>query len=375
MKIALVHDYLNEFGGAERVLLSLSEIYPDAPIYTAYATKNSAAYEHFKNKKIIQSWFSKIPYSNKLISPLRFLVPFIWSSFDFSKYDIVITSSSWAVTKGVVKRNPTSPGLRGTKEICYLHTPPRYLYGYDTSRNWQQKWFSGLVKLYAIVVNHFMRMYDWNAAQRVDYFISNSENVGKRIEKFYKRTDYTVIHPPIDIKKFSNPRIKPAKGDYYLAGGRFTAAKNFDLIIKTFNKNGKKLKIYGTGVLEDELKAIAKDNIKFVGRVSDEELVALYKGAKAFILAQKDEDFGITVVEAAAAGCPAIAYKAEGYLETLVENKTGIFFVEQSIESLEKAINKFEKTKIDPRDCRKQAEKFSKERFEREIKEFIKKVW
>src|SRR5690606_34801991 len=130
------HDYLNGFGGAERVLLALSELYPDAPIYTAYVTKDSAAHEHFKDKKIIESWFAKLPYSHKLISPLRFLVPLIWSSFDFSKYDLVITSASWAVTKGVIKG-------KKTKEICYLHTPPRYLYGYDTSRNWQQKWFSG----------------------------------------------------------------------------------------------------------------------------------------------------------------------------------------------------------------------------------------
>jgi len=362
MKVALVHDYLNEFGGAERVLLALSEIYPDAPIYTAYCTKDSPAYEHFKNKKIIQSWFAYLPFSQKIISPFRFLIPLIWSSFDFSKYDVVITSASWAVTKGIKKGDHT-------KEICYLHTPPRYLYGYDTSRDWKSLWFSGLVKIYAAVVNHFMRMYDWNAAQRVDYFVANSENVGKRIDKFYRR-DYEVIHPPVDTAKFGNPKIKPESGEYYLTGGRFTAAKNFDLIIQAFNKSGKKLKIYGTGIQGDYLKSLATKNIEFVGRVSDEELVALYKGAKAFIAAQKDEDFGITIVEAAAAGCPSIAYQAEGYLETIKENKTGVFFDKLTTDSLNKAINISEKIKWNRKEIQKHAEKFSEERFKTEIKEF-----
>src|SRR3990167_8522697 len=180
MRIALVHDYLNEFGGAERVLLVLAEIYPKAPIYTIYYKKKSPSGTEFRGKKIIQSWFSYLPFPDKLISPLRFLIPWIWKSFDFSEFDLVITSASWAVTKG----------MRGAKkEICYLHTPPKYLYGYDTSRDWKNMWFGKAVAVYSHVVNHFMRMYDFDQAQKPDYYIVNSKNVAKRLEKFYRRKD------------------------------------------------------------------------------------------------------------------------------------------------------------------------------------------
>jgi glycosyltransferase involved in cell wall biosynthesis len=365
MKIALVHDYLNEFGGAERVLLALSEMYPDAPIYTIYYKKDSPSGKVFAGKKIIQSWFSYLPFANKLISPLRFLVPAIWGSLNFSKFDLVVTSASWAVTKGM--RN-------AKKEICYLHTPPRYLWGYDTSRDWKSLWFAGLVKIYALVVNHFMRMYDFQKAQEVDLFIANSGNIGKRIEKFYRINNYKVIYPPVDIEKFSGSNVKTEQGNYYLTGGRLTHAKNFDLIIKACRKAGVKLKIFGTGVEETKLKRLADKNVEFLGRVSDEKLVSLYKGAKAFIAAGKDEDFGITLVETAAAGCPSIAFKAEGYLESVVENKTGLFFNELSESSLAKAIKKSEKMKWNKSLIKNHAKKFGKERFEEEIKQVVQSV-
>lgn len=367
MKVALVHDYLNEFGGAERVLHALSEIYPDAPIYTIYYKKDSSCGEHFKNKNIVQSWFSWVPYSHKLISPLRFLIPFIWATFDFSDYDLVITSASWAVTKGMKRGEKT-------REICYLHTPPRYLWGYDTSRDWKSYWFAGAVKMYALFVNHFMRMYDYHQAHQVDLFVANSKNVGKRIEKFYKIKNYEVVYPPIDIGKFSDTSIKPTKGDYYLAGGRFVATKKLDLIIEACKKANVKLKIFGTGMLEQELKKLADENVEFVGRVSDRDLVALYKGAKAFVAASRDEDFGITLVEVSAAGCPSIAYRAEGYLESVVENKTGIFFDELTADSIAKAIKKSEKVKWNKNEIKKHAEKFGIEEFEKGIRQATKKV-
>src|SRR3990167_7101595 len=199
MKVALVHDYLNEYGGAERVLEVLCEIFPKAPIYTAFYIKGSPAYKRFvdtksfssnkrfKSKKIIASWAQNVPFfASYLHSPLRFLAPLIWNSFDFSQYDLVITSSSWYVTKGVVERK-TQNAKRKTLEICYCHTPPRYLYGYPTAK--KQRGF--LVKTYALLVNHFMRVYDFEAAQRVDYFIANSREVAARIKKFYRR-DSTV---------------------------------------------------------------------------------------------------------------------------------------------------------------------------------------
>lgn len=362
-KVALVHDYLNEFGGAERVLLAISELFPKAPIYTIYAKKNSPAFNQFQDKKIIQSWFSYLPFTHKLISPLRFLIPIIWNSFDFKDYDLVITSSSWAVTKGM--RN-------AKQEICYLHTPPRYLYGYDTSRNWQNQWFSGAVKLYALIVNHFMRIYDFQKAQKPNLIIVNSENVGKRVEKFYRRSDYKIIYPPIDIMKFSHRLTAISnKQDYYLAGGRLVAAKNFDLIIKACKKLNVNLKIFGTGIEEKRLKKLANNNVKFLGKVTDRELVVLYQNAKAFIVAQRDEDFGITPVEAASAGIPTIAYQGGGYLETVIDAQTGVFFNELTVDSLVKAIKKSQKMHFNQKTLLEHAQKFEKSNFQKQIKSVI----
>jgi glycosyltransferase involved in cell wall biosynthesis len=362
MRIALVHDYLIDFGGAERVLLALHEIYPDAPIYVSIYRKSRLGKfaDKFRNAKVVQSWFGYIPFADRLISPLRFLLPAIWGSFDLTGYDLVISSSSWAVTKGFEKK-------KGATEICYCHTPPRYLYGYDTSRKFTG-FFGKLIDVYSLIVNHFMLQYDFLQAQKVNYFIANSEEVKKRIAKFYRR-DSTVVYPPVEMGKSG----KVKKENYYLAGGRLTAAKNFDLIIKTFNKLGLPLKIYGSGPLERQLKNIAKDNVEFLGKVTDEEVGELYSGAKAFILAQKDEDFGMTAVEAMSLGTPVIAYRGGGYLESVVEGKTGVFFDEINTESLSVAVKKFGKMKFKPENSVNQAKKFSKEEFKKEMVEFVNK--
>src|SRR3989344_5086915 len=198
MKIALVHDYLSEFGGAERVLLALSEIWPEAPIYTAFYRKHSPAWERFKNRKIIASWVQRIPFfSSKLYSPLRFLAPQIWGSFDFSGYDLVISSSSWYITKGF-------------NEICYCHTPPRWLYGYATAMNWQKYW---PVRAYGNIIGHFMRLYDFRQAQKVKAFIANSEEVRQRIWKFYRR-ESTVIYPPATLSLARRAGPPDKKSDY-----------------------------------------------------------------------------------------------------------------------------------------------------------------
>lgn len=349
MRIALIHDYLNEFGGAERVLLALSEIWPEAPIYTAFCRKGSAAYERLKDKKIITSWAQKIPFfSTKLYSPLRFLAPLIWGSFDFSQYDLIVSSSSWYVTKGF-------------NEICYCHTPPRWLYGYQTASNWQKHW---PVRVYGLIVGHLMRHYDYAQAQKVKYFIANSEEVRQRIRKFYRRKS-VVIYPPVDLPK----PIKTKKLDYYLIVSRLVGGKGIELGIEAAKKLGLNLKIVGSG--PHFAKATWGKNIKLLGQVSDEELVKLYSGAKAFLALSKDEDFGITPVEAMACGCPVIAFNGGGYKETVVEGKTGLFFQEYNIKSLTHVLQRFEKIKFKQEDCLKQAKKFSKARFKQEIREFV----
>jgi glycosyltransferase involved in cell wall biosynthesis len=366
LKIAIVHDYLNEFGGAERVLLALSEIWPDVPIYTAFFSKDSPAYERLKGKKMITSWVHKIPFFSKYLhSPLRFLAPWVWGSFDFSNYDLVISSASWYVTKGF--------GTRGTDrkkpiEICYCHTPPRWLYGYKTSIKFQKYW---PVKIYAKIVGYFMRIYDFKAAQKVNYFVANSKNVQGRIKKFYCRESF-VIYPPVEIPKI--PRVQ--KGDYYLVLSRIVGGKGLDLAVKAAVKLGLKLKVVGrSGGYSTEyknLQKLANSDVEFVGYVDDNEMARLYAGAIAFLALSTDEDFGITPVESMLAGTPVIAFRGGGYVESVVEGKTGIFFNEPTIDSLSGAIKKFEKMKFKQEDCINQAKKFSKERFKKEISEFVK---
>jgi glycosyltransferase involved in cell wall biosynthesis len=370
MKVALVHDYIKEYGGAERVLEALTEMYPEAPIYTAFYKKDSAAGERFKHKKIIPSWANSIPFfATKLHSPLRFLAPQIWGSFDFSDYDVVITSSSWYVTKGFNKKGL---GTRdsGFVEICYCHTPPRWLYGYKTSVEWQRFW---PIRVYGMIVGHFMRMYDYNAAQKVDYFIANSKEVQARIKKFYRR-ESTVIYPPVSLGA-RDLGLGTRKGDYYFIVSRIVGAKGIDMAVEAARKLGFKLKIAGASAgyytgLKD-MQESAPDNVEFLGRVSDEELVELYSGAKAFIATATDEDFGITPVEAMLCGTPVIAYYGGGFKETVIDGKTGVFFHESTVASLTNAIKQFEKKKFDPKECRKQADKFSKERFMKEMKAFV----
>ncbi|RJR23406.1 glycosyltransferase family 4 protein [Candidatus Microgenomates bacterium] len=357
MKIALVHDYLKENGGAERVLLALHEIWPEAPVYTIYCKNNSAAGKAFKNAKIIESWFAKLPFSDKLISPLRFLIPLIWRGFDFKDYDLVISSASWAITKGFAEGK--------TKEICYCHTPPRYLYGYETSKNWKKNFF---LRVYASLINHFMRLYDFKRAQKVTLFVANSREVQKRIKKFYRR-ESEVINPPVDLPSFNNKST--SKKDFFLTGGRLELPKNFDLIIKACNELGLSLKVFGKGTSEEYLRSLAGKNIEFLGTVTDEEKFKLLSECKTFIVAAADEDFGITPVEAMAAGTPVIAYKGGGYLESVVEGKTGTFFEDINKESLKKALASFDEKKYKKEDCRNQAEKFSKEKFKEKIKKTV----
>jgi glycosyltransferase involved in cell wall biosynthesis len=362
MKIALVHDYIKEYGGAERVLETLTEIFPDAPIYTSFYRRNSEGYKHFKDKQVIASWVQNLPgFSSRLYSPLRFLTPLIWGSFNLSKYDLVISSASWYIAKGFKK-----PGDKFT-EICYCHTPPRWLYGYNTSVNFQKYW---PVKLYATIVGHFLRLYDFKQAQKVDYFIANSKEVQSRIQKFYRR-DSTVIYPPVSLPKIQ----KVEKSDYYFIVSRIVGAKGLDLAVEAALKLGFKLKIAGSpagySFEHDNLIKKSQDKVEFLGQVSDEELVKLYAQAKGFLALAQDEDFGITPVESMLCGTPVIAFNGGGYKETVIDGKTGVLFDDYSVDGLMEAVKKFEKMKLNSADCIKQAEKFSKERFKKEIQEFI----
>lgn len=377
MKVALVHDQLSEFGGAERVLFVLHEMYPTAPIYTAFVRRGSEAAKRFADAEIRVSWAQKIPgFTTKLASPLRFLAPLIWESFDFTGYDLVISSASWFITKGILTRPETV-------HISYIHTPPRYLWGLPTSIEWQKHW---PVRLYGNIINHFLREYDFVAAQRPDVLVANSENTRQRIKKFYRR-DAEVVYPPVELEGSdlsfavlrSAERSDPSRS-YFLVVSRVVGGKGLRLAVKACTELGVPLKVVGqpAGWASEwrEIRKIAGSTVEFLGFVNDEKLVQLYRGAEAFLATAQDEDFGMTVVEAQLAGTPVIAYRGGGYVETVADGKTGVFFDDYNTESLKKTISYFRSHISDSKreEIQKNARKFSKERFVREMEAVIKKA-
>jgi len=358
MKIALVHDFLREYGGAERVVEAMHEIWPEAPLYTSFVDWKALGQHgaRFKDWDIRPSWVQRNWLVKKYHSPLRFLAPKIWESFDLSGYDVVLSSSGWFMCRGVIVKKPAV-------HICYIHHPPRNLYGYATGSNLQKYW---PVRVYATIINFFLRHYDFETAQRVDHFVANSQETARRVKKFYRR-DSTVIYPPVEIP---NVKLKQ-KGDYFLSVGRLTYAKRVDLAIAACNKLKLPLKIVGKGKEEVSLRSIAGPTIEFVGGVSDSELARLYAGARACIFCALDEDFGMVPVESMGHGVPVIALGEGGVLETVTDGKTGILFYKPTAESLISAMNKFEKTKFDANDCISQAKTFNKERFKKELRNFV----
>lgn len=370
MKVALVHDQLREFGGAERVLVSLKKIFPKADVYTTVFDLNSLGShrELIKNWKVYVSWFGKIPFINKYYSPFRFLTPLIWESFNFSEYDLVISSSGSWMSKGI----KTS---KLTVHISYIHHPPRYLYGYETAIEWQKYL---LIKIYGHIVNHFLRVWDFTSSQRADFLIANSEETKKRIEKFYRR-DAAVIYPPANIPiKLSPISYLLTPNPYFLTVSRLARAKHIDVLIKVANKLKLNLKIIGAGSDEEKLKQIAGPTVEFLGNLTDEQMKKTYLNTKAFLFASKDEEFGIAAVEAMGYGLPIIAYRSGGLPEYVIDGKNGFLFDQLDSDSLIKKIEEFEKLdKVGliemKRQARQTAEQFSEKNFKKNILNFIKK--
>ncbi|MFA6184571.1 MAG: glycosyltransferase [Candidatus Shapirobacteria bacterium] len=384
-KIVLVQDYIKEFGGAESVLETLSEIFPKAPIYTTlYKPEFLGPHQSRLQKKwesrVHQSFFQYIPFVHKIISPLRLLSPLAFKSFDFSKFDIIITSATGAYFPNLINK-------KSAKLVCYCHTPPRYLYGLPTARNFTKNKF-----IYALiqVLNHLLRIIDFKSSQNVDQFIANSQTTADRIKKFYRR-DSIIINPPIETIKekasdgdVSARNIRGAlpKGvsteklssePYFLTGGRLARAKRYDIAIQACNQLNLKLKIFGRDFanFSDELKAMAGPTIEFLGEVTQDQKDLLYSQAQAFIFCSDNEDFGMVPVESMAHGCPVIAYKSGGTTETVIDSKTGVFFDELTPKSCATAIQKFQKLKINSKDCISRAADFSTEKFVSKIKKLV----
>lgn len=366
MKVAIVQEWLVTVGGSDKVVKAILDVFPDADIYTLVAKKEVCDELGIPWEKVHTSFIQKMPLGTKKHRAYLPLFPFAIEQFDLRGYDVVI-SSSHCVAKGVLTK-------ADQLHICYCHSPIRYcwdMYNEYLEESHLDKGFkSWLVRL----MLHPIRQFDAIAGSRVDYYISNSDYVGQRIRKTYRRKA-TTIHPNIDISNFE---LCNAKQEYYLASSRLVAYKKIDTIIEAFNQMpDKKLVVIGGGPNLDAYRKLAKDNVTMMGYQPFDVLKDKMQHAKAFVFAA-DEDFGMIPIEAQSCGTPVIAYGHGGSLETVNGGKTGLFFNEQTPEAIVEAVNKFESMgsqPFAPADCRQWAEGFSEERFKREIKEFVEEKY
>jgi len=360
-KIAIVCDWIKDWWGAELVLEQFMEIFPKADIFTSvFFQENNSIFEW---RKIRTSFIQKIPFFNKSHKLALNLRPKAFESFNLSEYDIVITSSS-AESKWVI----TKPE---TLQITYCHTPTRYFWSHyhEYLKMMEFGWIMNYFwKIFAPKIIHNLRYWDFVAAQRSDYFLANSINTQNRIWKYYKR-ESEVIYPPVKISEFN---LEENKSDYYLYIWRCIPYKKFDLIVDSFNENWKKIILVTNtdNKLFRELKAKSKSNIIWKLNISREKTTKLFEQAKWFLF-PVDEDFWIVPLEAMACWTPVIAFQKWWVLETVVDKETWIFFKEQTISSLNKSIEEFEKIKFDYKKIRKHSEKFDELIFKNKILEFV----
>lgn len=365
MKTALIHDHLAQDGGAEKVLKVLADIFSSAPIFTLLYDKKNVT-RHFSGRTIESSIIQKLPGGVKHYQWYLYFMPMAVEFFDLRPFDLVISDTS-SFAKGVI----TSPD---TVHICYCHTPTRYLWN-DTHQYINElKYNKWLKKIISLVLNR-LRVWDFAAAQRVDFFIANSKTVQARIKKYYRR-DSVVIYPPVETERFSISDIssQSKEDNYFLMGCRLAPYKRVDIVIEAFKILGPNyhLKIFGDGVDLRRLKKIAggAENIEFLGRVSEEQKAGLYSRAQAFINPQ-EEDFGITTVEAMASGRPVIAYAKGGATETVLDGKTGLFFGQQNPTAIVEAVKKFSNYTWDSLAIREHAKQFSVANFKERLITFI----
>ncbi len=357
MKVALVHDYLNQMGGAERVVLAFHELFPDAPLYTSmYDPKRVDA--AFRSMDIRTSFMQKLPLIKKHHQPFLPLYPYAMEHLDLRGYDLVLSSSS-AFGKGVITRP-------GTMHICYCHTPMRWCWNYDEYVEREH-----LGKMARMVLPFFitnLRVWDQTTSMRVDHFIANSPVVADRIQKYYRR-EAVVIPPPVEASRFLFEPGTPPE-DYFLIVSRLMPYKRIDLAIEACNRLQLPLVIIGGGRDEQRLKQLAGPTIRFMGRLSDEEVLRYYARCRALIL-PGEEDFGITPLEAQASGRPVIAFGAGGALASVVDGVTGVFFHAQSVDSLAETLATFDESRFDRQAIRNHALEFDKPRFHRRMLQFI----
>jgi len=357
LRVAIVHDWLNQYGGAERVLEALHDLYPEAPVYAATYDPGVMP-PAYRSWDIRASFMQRLPLVTSRHQLYLLLYPRAVEGYDLSAYDLVLSTSS-AFAHGAIAA-PHAP------HVCYCHTPMRFGWNYDEYVRHER--IPAVLRWLLPPFIRRLRQWDRRTADRVDDFVANSRNVANRIAQFYGR-ESTIIPPPVDVSRF-RPVDPSEVGDYYLALSRLVPYKRIDVAVRAFARLDRPLRIAGSGRSRPDLEAIAADNVRFLGRVPDEDVPGLYARCRAFIF-PGEEDLGITPLEAMAAGRPVIAYAAGGALETVVEDETGVFFREQTPEALAEAIREFEAREFDPAAARRQAERFDAAVFKARVRAFV----
>lgn len=360
-KIALAHDFLAEYGGAERVVESLHQLFPSAPLYVAFAdlTHFGSHRDAFAKMKIHSTWMQHLPFVAKIRSPLRIFAPSAFAHLNLRGYDVVISSSNAYHAKSVKVPNGV--------HLCYCHTPPRSLYGYDAASTWKK---NPLVKFGGQIINHFLRQTDFLAAQKIDQIIVNSRTTAARVKKYWRR-DSLVIYPPVALVDPRRQILPAADRSYFLFVNRLNHAKHPEIAVQACLDLHLPLKVVGAGPLSAHLRqmtaAAPQSKIEFLGSVSDSQLSDLYAHAAAVLYPVIDEDFGIVPVEAMSFGTPVIAHRSGGPTETITDGVTGILFSDLTTGGLKKAIQVFQKTKFNYQKIAATTAKFSEKEFQRQI--------
>ena len=357
-KLALVHDYFIQMGGAERVAEELHSMFPNSPMYTTVDLRRQLP-ENLKNAKVCTSWMQHLPVNHKNYRKYLLIYPLAVETLDLSAYDLIVSSST-GFAKGVKKR-------RGAIHINYCHAPMRWVWRYKDYAAREE--FDSLKRKILPLLLAGLKRWDLRAAAQPDYFIANSNVIAGRIWQCYRR-EATVIPPPINVERFS---IKEPDEDYYLLLSRLTPYKRLDLAIEACKKLDRPLVVIGDGTARKQLEKIAGPKTRFLGHQPD-EVVAQYAGRCRALIFPGEEDFGMTPIEINASGRPVIAFRAGGATETVINRKTGVFFEKQTVDSVVQGIEEFESLSWNRSELRRHAEKFDRTVFAARINQFLNKV-
>lgn len=358
MRVAIIHDYLNQYGGAERVLEALHDLYPEAPIFTSIYDPEVMP-DYYRSWDIRTSFMQRLPGWRRQFRRYLLLYPTAFESFNLSGYDLILSSSS-AFAKGVI---PCPSALH----ICYCHTPMRF--AWRTGDYIEREGIKGLQALLLPFALNYVRLWDVSTNHRVDGFVANSHEVAGRITRYYGRTA-EVISPPVDLP----PYDPQPQGDFYLAGGRLIPYKRIELTVEACTQLGLPLKIFGDGRDRRRLESLAGPNVEFLGWVDEATRRDLFARCRAYIF-PGEEDFGITPLEVMAAGRPVLAYGAGGALETVLDGLTGRFFYHPSAEALAQTILTSQHDRYDPLLIRRHAESFGRTVFLARMRDLIDELW